>query len=353
MEKRIWSFAAALVCSLLFCLWSFANETAPPEAVGEEEGETQPPTPSIEKGEAEEIEESSLGSEMNIYDRRLTAPLGARPLNGLNATVLVPRLEAADTISAGWGLRAGFAFAENDFSDTSGTDSSDIDAQFRELRLGASYGFDEKTEVSLELPFAVWDGDLSATKDGVNLYESNSHNTGLGDPLLEGKYRFWESPDGLTSAAAVLGVKMGIGDEDEYISTGGWDFALAGLITHRMTPWSLHGRLGYTFVGSEDAYRSAADLDVENVISLGFQAAYQISSRWAVLGGMDWHTNAFDDVGSVEGFDSDPWNLQLGARWYPPVGDIEFPMGVELGLSFGLNDSSSDWGLFLGVSKSF
>lgn len=164
----------------------------------------------------------------------------------------------------------------------------------------------------------------------VGTDENGSTEVGIGDTLLAGKIRFFESPDG---NAAIEGfVKIPTADEDKGLGTGDVD-------------------AGFRFIASRVWGRNAFDFNLGGAFA-GVPDATSNDARWTTI--LSWQRRAGDRLG-VYG--------ELFIEFLPAadVENISTDWGItytlnpsfvfDAGINVGLSDDAPDWQVLFGVTK--
>jgi outer membrane putative beta-barrel porin/alpha-amylase len=164
----------------------------------------------------------------------------------------------------------------------------------------------------------------------VGVDEDGHTQTGIGDTLLSGKIRFFESPEG---NAAIEGfVKIPTADEDKGLGTGDIDAGFRFIASRAWGQNHFDFNLGGEFAGVPDASSNDA--------------------RWTTI--LSWQRVAGDRLG-VYG--------ELFIQFLPAADleNISTDWGVtyalnpsfvlDAGVNVGLSDDAPDWQLLVGVTK--
>lgn len=155
-----------------------------------------------------------------------------------------------------------------------------------------NYGITDRIDVGIVVPFVTINMQATvaarvvrlATGDNAGIHQfqggaaertftERGRAQGLGDVLLRGKYRFWDSPGG--GLAASIDYRVPTGDSDQLLGTGGSQVKLAILGSMAQGPFSPHVNMGYTFSngGSLDALSVTPNVPDEFSYAVGFDAA--------------------------------------------------------------------------------
>jgi len=139
-----------------------------------------------------------------------------------------------------------------------------------------------KLQLGLRVPVTFVNGDGIDVESGQSADDGLS-GAGLGDPMLEGKYRFFGEPDTplvLAGGAFVSGPVGHAMAEDKYIGYSSPVFGLRGIADFRAGPLSVAGNLA-------GLYRSSAQLGSTELgpeFRYGAAAGYAVSPVFQVLG---------------------------------------------------------------------
>ncbi len=128
------------------------------------------------------------------------------------------------------------------------------------------YGLNENIEVSCELPF-----DMLRPKEG-------NDEEGLGDINLVVKTLFFPEKEATPSLLLKTVVKLETGDEDDGLGSGDEDVGLILAATKSIDSITIHGNIGYTFVGTE------YDDTLNDYLLYGIALEYSITQALAFAG---------------------------------------------------------------------
>jgi hypothetical protein len=128
------------------------------------------------------------------------------------------------------------------------------------------YGLTENIEVSCELPF-----DILRPKEGTD-------EEGLGDINLVVKTLFFPEKEATPSLLLKTVVKLETGDEDDGLGSGDEDVGLILAATKSVGSITIHGNVGYTFVGTD------YDDTLNDYLLYGIALEYPITQALALAG---------------------------------------------------------------------
>lgn len=189
----------------------------------------------------------------------------------------------------------------------------------RVLMLVPIYGLTDNLELSAEIPYLIHDLKGDGSEDGV------------GDINLVAKYLVIQEGD-RSPAFAVKGVlKLDNGDEDKGLGSGDKDYSLFAVASKTVGPVTLHGQLGYTWVGSADddhLYGMALDYAVTEP----FHLLAEINGKRHP--DRKEEENPRDALAGITYKVSDHLTLDAAYRW-------------------GLSDASPDWSTTAGASITY
>ena len=110
------------------------------------------------------------------------------------------------------------------------------------------YGVSRRLELSAEIPYMLHE------------HEGGERMSGIGDINLVGKFLLLEEKAGRPSLVLKSAVKTKSGDEVKGLGSGALDYNITGAVSKAFGAVTLHGMLGYTFVGAngDDSIRNIA-----------------------------------------------------------------------------------------------
>ena len=287
----------------------------------------------------------------------LLAPFRVGGNDGLSSLVLIPAMDTAVTQGKGhWRIVGTTELIENGFDHTSGASRFEMNGATFETHALLGYGVTDNLDLSLDVPFTAYGSRLGAVNTGQSLFPGAEAGTNfnlveadreMSDPILESKLMLWGGERENTAVALRASLKLPLADERDLHSTGAFDIA-AALLGSLDLDWGVwHATLGYTYVGSDDAFRPEANVDLADVISFGVAYTFEvIEDKLAVGVQFFGFLNPYRDVsGSVEGLDGPPFGTLVGARWFPHRN-----LALEVAIGPGLTSDAADLTAHLGIA---
>jgi hypothetical protein len=186
-------------------------------------------------------------------------------------------------------------------------------------------GVTDSLDLAIGAPY-LW------TSSNDDLGQSSRVN-GIGDTVLVAKWRFFEKER--LSLALKPYVDLPSGNDNKDLGSGKVNYGLFFITSAEQEPWAVHFNLGYTrnlnTIGERtDIWRVSA------------AAVYSVNKQWKLCADTGIRTNT-DKTSETE-----PAYLLVGFI-YAPVEILELSLGVLQ----GLNDESTDWSIFPGVTYRF
>ena len=287
----------------------------------------------------------------------LLAPFRVGGNDGLSNLVLIPSLDSAVTQGKGhWRIGATTEIIENGFDKTSGSSRFTMKGSTFETHALLGYGVTDNLDLSMDLSFTTYGSSLGAVNTGQSFFPGAAAGTNfnlvdadreMGDPIIESKLMLWGGKRENTAVAFRASLKLPLADERDVHSTGAFDLA-AALLGSLDLDWGVwHATLGYTYVGSDDAFRPQANVDLADVISFGVAYTFEvIEDKLAVGVQFFGYLNPYRNVsGSVDGLDGPPFGALLGARWFPRRN-----LALEFAIGPGLTADAADLTAHLGIA---
>ncbi|MBI2194676.1 MAG: transporter [Planctomycetes bacterium] len=278
----------------------------------------------------------------------LLAPFRAGGNDGLSNLVLIPGMESAITLGKR-GFRADLSteITDNNFKEVSGTDGIDISGETYESHLRLAYGVLSYLDLSVDFSFTAYSEDVLAVTNGQSFFTNVEADREVTDPVLEAKFQFWGGEREGTGLAIRAAVKTPVGDTKDVHSTGAFDYS-GGLLWTLDLDWGIwHANLNYTTVGEHEIFRQEANVDLQDVVSVGLSYMFEIKPDVLAVGAQAFgYLNPFRDVqGSLEGLEGTPVSALVGLRWYP-----RRRFSFELGLGPGITSDAADFTAFVGLA---
>ena len=161
----------------------------------------------------------------------------------------------------------------------------------------------------------------------------SSRVNGIGDSLVAAKWRFLEK-EGVALALKPF-VGLPTGNDNKGLGSGKVNYGLFFITSAEQGPWAVHFNLGYTRNLNTIGERT----DIWRVSAAG---VYSVSRHWKLCADAGVRTNT-DKTSETE-----PAYLLVGFI-YAPSENLELSLGVLQ----GLNDETTDWAVFPGVTYRF
>ncbi len=276
----------------------------------------------------------------------LSLPLQAEPLYVKNLSPVaglfgLPSQRTASVPGDGqWAASMNGAIASHYIDETRAGERLHLDGETNRLALTLRYSFAPQWEISLELPWLHHgSGFLDSSIDGWHDFWGMNDGgrsdvprdqftyayiggeqfllqdsaSGPGDATLAVARQLTDSAE--FSALLSLGYKLGTGDEDEFLGSGGDDIYLAlqlagALGTGGSLRW--YGQGGYLRAGEGEL---VARIQERDLWFAGLGLEWQLASAWSLLGQFDAHTAVADSA--LAGLGDDSLMFTGGLRWRP------------------------------------
>lgn len=164
---------------------------------------------------------------------------------------------------------------------------------------------------------------------------SDEPRSGLGDVILKMSYLLLADREKSPNVSTELYVKFPTADDEKGLGTGVYDYGVGLSLGKLLASWQLDAQVLYIMPGSTPSY------ELLNYWDWSLSSNYLLTSRLSLGMGLSGATNPFagsDDLMEVE--------LQ-GSFWASPR------TGVWAVISFGLSDSSADYGVGVYGTVSF
>lgn len=164
---------------------------------------------------------------------------------------------------------------------------------------------------------------------------SDESESGLGDVILTMSYLLLAEKEKSLNVSTELYVKFPTADEDKSLGTGAYDYGAGVSLGKWLAGWQLDAQVLYIMPGSTPSY------DLSNYWDWSLSSSYLLTNRLSLGVGLSGATNPFagsDDLLELE---------LLGSFWASPRA------GIWTVLSFGLSESSADYGVGVYGTVSF
>ncbi len=197
--------------------------------------------------------------------------------------------------------------------------TNDLAYDFHRLSASAGYGFTDRFEVSVLLPYDILDGSENQTLGLVNgrLFINEVDASGIANARVGAKWNLYSEDDSHFGLNAF--VELPTGDEDEGVVTGDTGFGLG--LAYDVRGWVLN--LGYRDPGDADNF------DVPEEILAGVGYVFDVNDRLA------WITELSATI--YNGGDAKPdddIDLTTGGRlWFGEGSNWSFNFGFRTNLS--------------------
>lgn len=265
-------------------------------------------------------------------------PLVVTNLSPLASLRALPSQRSAD-VSEGLAVDAHLAFASHFVAQSSGAEALFLDGETTRFELTTRYGFGDRWDVSLMLPWVSQDGGfLDPIINGWHDFFGMSDGGRSQFPEDQLRYR-WQAPgvdvDHVTSAAGLgdlqlavnrvlwagereqvalgAGYQFATGNAEDFTGSGAGDAWVVLRFTgrqHSRLPLSWHGQIGYTRAGDTDLLGPDQN---RNLWFAGLAVDWALSPRWSLLAQYDGHAGLADS--SLDALGDSAAMLSFGARW--------------------------------------
>ncbi len=187
------------------------------------------------------------------------------------------------------------------------------------------YGFTDKLELSVEIPYLFHNPKTEDSEDGI------------GDINVVAKYLLIQEGDKNPAFAVKGAVKMDNGDFDKGLGSGDKDYSLFAVASKTIGQVTIHGQLGYTWVGDEE------DSNLGDITLYGIAFDYAVTEPLHILA--EINGNRHPDRTTEE---DNPRSALAGLTY-----KVSDNLTLDAGYRWGLSDSVPDWSTTLGVSITY
>lgn len=190
------------------------------------------------------------------------------------------------------------------------------------------YGFTEYMQFSVELPL------------DIKCHKGESREAGLGDITLSLKNLLSPEKEVMPSFALKTNLKLATGDHDKGLGSGGEDLGLILAATKTISLVTLHGNIGYTFVGTK------ADSSLSNTLLYGIALEYALTPKLTIVSEAYGEGDTQFDTGAFQNHAINPlvgMTYRINER---TILDTAFKMGICHG-------EKAEYGLIGGMTISF
>ncbi|MEE4145629.1 MAG: DUF3187 family protein [Halieaceae bacterium] len=284
-------------------------------------------------------------------------PLYVKNLSPVTGLLGLPSQRSAESESAGALAVALHSSVANSYvQDASSREYLNLDGETLRFALDLRYGLAPGWDLQLELPWLEQSGgnldrviddwhDLWGMPDGGRsevprdqldyryasvsapgfLLEDSS--SGLGDITLALNYAFYRDRD--STASVALGYKFGVGDEDEFLGSGGDDVYVAlrfsgAHLTDLPLRW--HGQAGYLRAGDSDLLD---DMQQQDLWFAGLSMDWLLNERWSLLAQIDG--NAAPTKSDITAIGDTAATFTGGVRWrFLPGWSVDFSLVEDI-----------------------
>jgi len=275
-----------------------------------------------------------------------SVPLNLGGNDTLYGALLIPPLREGRCLPAGVGeLQGRFEIDGASLKEDPASKFSQIDGRFSELTLRYRHGILDGLEASAEITSAGWRSgdDIFLVREN---YQALIIDKDLAAPVitnltLGGKLNLYTPARGATALALAGDVKIPLAGSHELATSGGVDGDVALLFSWNLRPVVLHANVGYVLTGNQKFPEGTQNLKDVWFISGG--AVYTVNWWLALAAQLYVHGSAYDFIGKE--MEKSVASIVVGPRF-----EIFSETMLEVGIGFGLTDSSSDW--FVGVQLS-
>jgi hypothetical protein len=186
------------------------------------------------------------------------------------------------------------------------------------------YGITERIELSLEIPYLFHNPAEEKSVDGI------------GDINFVGKFLLLEEKDTRPAFTLKGVVKTKSGDEKKGLGSGDIDYSLVAVASKTIGDLTLHGMLGYTFVGEN------GDENIKDIYLYGVAADYGITEKFHIVA--EIAGNRHPDRAQPD----NPLSSLVGVTY-----KVSDKIILDGGVRYGFNDSVPKWSTTIGVSLAF
>lgn len=311
------------------------------------------PTPGApQRGEGETPQEEDFPLEIpkpfkprpkTTWERFAVQPFRSTRNAAGHGLVHLPSLEDAATYPADtWHAEATFDFTPVSLS--VGPSNWEV------TRLEAIFGVDYAPLDFLQVGMKIVTAELRARgNSALVLFENNnqiiptgSRTPGVASILLRGKVA-WEDLFPGVSLGGLGEIKIPVADQENYLSSGTIDFALAGLLSAQFSEeWAAHVNLGFVmpfgdaglFLDSGNTPGLPATNDLATVVSFAAGAIWRVLPRFSAGAQLEYNSSPFQNV-SV--FDEPGTMFLLFGR-----GEMDHYAFFSFALGMGFGDVGAD-----------
>ncbi len=189
------------------------------------------------------------------------------------------------------------------------------------LTVVALWGMCDAVELSFEVPFLF--------HDHVMDHRAN----GLGDITIATKYLLADERDAFPALVLKTVLKTSTGDARRGLGSGALDYLLVGATTKQFRDLTLHGMLGYTFVGTN------GNDDLRDVLLYGIAAEFEITERICLAAELAGNRHPDRRVAQ------DPHVAMIGAAY-----KFSDAVTLDASLRVGISTVSPAWNTAVGMS---
>jgi hypothetical protein len=207
-------------------------------------------------------------------------------------------------------------------------DSEKVRTRDNETVVALSYGFLDNLDLILEMPYLFTRARMAG--------ESETEN-GIGDLVLEVKWRFYEGNPGALALKPSLSLPTG--EEARGLGTGKLSFGLTLIASIEFEPIDLHLNLGYAhnrFKLTEDRFENR-----RHIWSASLAAVRELAPRLDLVG----------DIG-IESHESRHSNLHPAFALLGVVYELMDNVDLDFGVKFGLSRPEADVAVLAGLTWS-
>lgn len=192
------------------------------------------------------------------------------------------------------------------------------------LLLVPIYGITDNLELSFEIPYLFHETEARDLKEGI------------GDINLVAKYLLIQEEDRNPSLAVKGVVKMDNGDYDKGLGSGDRDYSLFAIASKSVNNFTLHGQLGYTWIG-DGKYKGIRDIIIYGIaVDYGIIESFHFLAE--VIGNRHPHRHENEH----------PLNVLSGVTY-----SLSDKVILDFAYRRGLTNPSPEWSTTGGVSITF
>ncbi|MCB1700990.1 MAG: DUF3187 family protein [Pseudomonadales bacterium] len=284
-------------------------------------------------------------------------PLYVKNLSPVTGLLGLPSQRAAESEQAGEFSAALHSSVSNVYVlDGNSEEYLNLDGETLRFALDLRYGLVPGLDAQLEIPWLeqsggdldrliddwhdLWgmsDGGRSAVPRDILDYRYSSASapgflldndtSGLGDITLALNYAFFSDSNSVASVA--LGYKFGVGDQDDFLGSGGDDVFLALRFSGAHLsdlPLRWHGQVGYLRAGDSDLLEGIQQKDLWFA---GLSLDWILNERWSLIAQLDG--NAAPTNSSITAIGDDAGMLTGGVRWrFSPGWSVDFSLVEDI-----------------------